>query len=491
MQALQRTLEDVLASGSSRFITIIGEAGLGKSRLLDEFENWMDLQPDKIMLFKGRSTLERFGLPYALLRDLFAFRFNIQGNEPIAKIREKFLDGFRGAYGNDPQQQMIISIVCQLLGYDFSRSQEIQYILNTPQELRDRAFLYLVQYFKSLAAAGPIAIFLDDVQWADESSLDMLIRLYEELSVIPLLIVALTPPTFFESRKAWIEDETHLSISLQPLSKENSTRLLEAVLQRVQNLPESLRDIIIGNAEGNPFYLEELIKMLLEKGVIIKDELHWHVRPERLFHLSIPQSLTGVIQARLESLPGKERMVLQQSSVVGRVFWDDVICAVQQSVEHEKGLSSEEVQYTLSMIQKREMIYLQPSSGFSNLAEYSFKHAVLRDVTYESVLIRDRKKYHAMVADWLIEKSSEQAVDVSGLIAGHLENAGRLEKAFNYLKRAAASAVSNYANNEAGDFFNEHWQFVRPKTMRTDSRSSSAWNISPACRVIGMASAKS
>ena len=459
---LKQEFDTVLNKRGCRFVTVIGEAGLGKSRLLDEFERWIDLHKTQVLLFKGRAMLESMDLPYAIIRDIFAFRFEIQDNASVLSVQGKLVDGFRGALGDIDDLELKAQFVGQLLGYDFSANPTIRSLLETPQEIRDRAFIHLTDYFQALTANEPVVIFLDDLHWADESSLDFLVHLSQELTTYPVLFITLTRPILFERQSSWASDEIHTKIHLLPLSREESSYLISEVLRKVQNIPGVLRDMIINRAEGNPFYLEELIKMLLEHGVIVKGEPRWKVNLDHLEETHIPSTLTGIIQARLEGLPLGERTILQQASVIGRVFWDASVEYVHQSVCEDEKQKSFEVADLLSAVQEREMIYARDTSAFSYAVEYMFKNAIMRDVIYESVLIRKRKQYHSHVANWLMAKAGEQAVNFSGLIAGHLEKAGRESEAVEYLKKAANAAVSNYAIDEALVFYSRALEHVPP-----------------------------
>ena len=460
LKILQQEFGTVLNEKTCRLVTVIGEAGLGKSRLMDEFERWIDLYRTRVLLFKGRAMLESMDLPYAIMRDLFAFRFEIPDNASSLSVQGKFVDGFRDALGNTDNLELKAQFVGQLLGYDFSANPTIRSLLDTPQQIRDRAFIYLTDYFKTLAKNEPVVIFLDDIHWADESSLDMLIHLSQELSAYPILFVTLTRPTLFERQTSWVADENHKKIHLQPLSREESGTLIGEVLQKVHNIPGKLQDLIINNAEGNPFYVEELVKMLLEHEVIVKGESIWQVNLDHLGETHIPPTLTGIIQARLEGLPLGERTILQQASVIGRVFWDASVEYVHQSACIDEKRESLEVADLLSAVKGREMIYTRDTSAFSYAVEYMFKHAIMRDVIYESVLLRKRKQYHSHVANWLMSKAGEQAVNFSGLIAGHLEKAGRESEAVEYLKKAANAAISNYAVDEALVFYSRALEHV-------------------------------
>jgi predicted ATPase len=457
MNTLQQAYDRVLERGESRFITIVGDAGLGKSRLLEEFESWLDRRSGtQVVLFKGRATPETKNLPYALLRDLIAYRFEILDDDPADLAREKIVAGFKSAVGPEGDLEMSAHFVGQMLGYDFSDSHNLEGVLDAPRQLHDRALVYLSNYLKVLVAENPLAFFLDDIHWADESSLDILLHLSKELARQQILFIALTRTSLYQRRISWGEESYHLRIDLRPLSSEDSQLLVGEVLQNVQDIPTELRDLIVRNAEGNPFYIEELIKMLIEDGVIVKDEPAWRVHPERLVEVRIPPTLTGVVQARLDGLTLEERTVIQQASVIGRVFWEAVVYYINQEIGSDQESDPAkmiELPQKLDKLRDREMVFRREASAFSDSVEYIFKHAILREVTYESVLIRTRRKYHGMVADWLIAHSGGRAEEVSALIAGHLEKAGRMDEALDYLCQAAESAALNYAVNEAAVFY--------------------------------------
>lgn len=460
LKLLQDALHLAMGDGERQMVTITGEAGVGKSRLLYEFENWGDLLPEQIYLFKGRASQEMQSMPYALIRDLFAFRFQIQDSDRASVVREKMERGISEALGENEQSQIKAHFVGQLLGFDFSDSPHLQGVLDDAQQLRDRALIYLSDYFKAMAARIPTRILLEDVHWADDSSLDVLNHLALTLPEQRLLIVCLTRPSLFKRRPHWGEGQIfHTRLELRPLSERESRRLVEEILQKVERVPIALCELVVSGAEGNPFYVEELIKMFIEDDVIIKGEERWRVEPTRLTQVRVPPTLTGVLQARLDSLPLEERTIMQRASVVGRRFWDSAVVRISESAKRETGEKElhpelvEGIPNVLAALRSKEMVFRQKTSAFAEAQEYIFKHAILREVTYESVLKRVRRVYHALVAEWLIEQSGERASECTGLIADHLEFAGRTEQAGIYLRRAGEQAAAQFANAEAVTYF--------------------------------------
>ena len=215
----------------------------------------------------------------------------------------------------------------------------------------------------------------------------------------------------------------------------------------MDQVPDALRDLIVAGAEGNPFFIEELIKMLVEDGVIVKGEHQWHVAPGRLAGARVPPTLTGILQARVDRLPLEERTVLQQASVVGRLFWDRAVARINESAAD--GIERAAIQDNLAALRGREMVFQRETSAFAGAQEYLFKHVLLREVTYESLLKRLRRVYHGLVADWLLEQSGERVEEYTALIAEHLALAGRTEEAVDYLLQAGDRARALYAHQEA------------------------------------------
>jgi predicted ATPase len=234
----------------------------------------------------------------------------------------------------------------------------------------------------------------------------------------------------------------------------------------VDSLPASFQERVVSAAEGNPFYLEELVKMAIDEGVIHTDEKSgaWRLDRSRLATMQVPPTLTSVLQARLDSLPLAEKLILRQASVIGRVFWSAALAALQ-GVDEAPATE-------LASLARREIIHLQGKSAFSGTEEYSFRHGLMRDVTYEMVLTRTRRAYHGQVAEWLVDatQASGRSDEYTGVIAEHYELAGELASAADWYLRAGERAKAQGAPSEARRFFDktllllpeedeeQHWQ---------------------------------
>jgi hypothetical protein len=356
------TLKDALYTtfeeGEGQVITISGEAGVGKSRLLYEYQNWLELLPSSqgVRFFQGRGSQEAQGLPYSLLRDVFSFRFQILDGDQGEQVRQKVESGFCEVFGGGDDGVMRAHILGQLLGFNFSASSHLKGVLNDAEQLRNRGLMYLIQYFQTLSQEIPVVTFLEDIHWADDSSLDVVSRIGEYTPQHPILFVCAARPILFERRPYWGEGQTyHTCIELHPLSKRESRQLVAEILKLAVDIPAELREMVVNGAEGNPFYTEELIKMLIEDGVVIPDEEAWQIDLTRLEEVDIPSTLAGVLQARLDCLPSQERTVLQQASVVGRLFWDRIVIYIH--AEGGNGGDPQLIPQSLTSLRNRELVF--------------------------------------------------------------------------------------------------------------------------------------
>jgi predicted ATPase len=243
---------------------------------------------------------------------------------------------------------------------------------------------------------------------------------------------------------------------------------VDEILQKVDQIPEALRELVISNAEGNPFYIEELLKMLFDTGVIIKGEPAWRIEPHNLAQVKVPATLTGVLQARLDSLPSAERRVLQLAAVIGKDFWDQTVLQVSEAagVFEETDLASR-TRESLISLRDRELIFGREESAFAGTLEYSFKHVLFRDVTYETILKRERLIYHALTADWLVAatQASARSEEYAAVIANHYLAAGSDVAASDWFYRAGMRAKAQVAMQEACDYLTQSLELLPPDDL--------------------------
>ena len=309
-------------------MTIVGEPGIGKSRLGLEFTHWLELLREPVRFFQGRPQPYGNNVPYGLLRDLLAWRFEIleSDSQSVAQAQARAGPRRRCSASARAEYTALIGAADRLRLQRRSahrrRSRARPSRSATAPSTRSRrtsapcsATAARRSCFCSTTCIGPTT--------ARSTSSTISRRPARDL---PLFILCLTRSTLFERRPLWGSGRSdHLRIDLAPLSKRGTRELIEALLGRLETVPTALRDLLASSAEGNPYFVEELIGMLIDDGVIVTDSEPWRVSADKLLDVRVPSTLAGVLQARIDSLPPAEKAALQQASVIGHVFWDEAL----------------------------------------------------------------------------------------------------------------------------------------------------------------------
>ena len=444
-ELLKDAFKRLFAEQKLAAVSIVGEAGLGKSRLIYEFSNWSEARPESFLIFQGRATPQTPVQPYGLLRDIIAWRWQIADGDSMAVAKAKLEAGLIPLFettDTPADAEAHAHLLGFLIGLDYGESRHLKPIKDDQKQIRNRAFFAASEMFRRLAADRqlPIVMQLDDLHWADDPSLDFLFYLSQVAKDVPLLIIGVMRGTLFERREAWIGTAPHRRIDLMPFGKGLSRELANELLKKLPEVPSALRELVSGGADGNPFYMEELIKMLIDQGAITIGE-PWVLHADKLVATQVPATLAGVLQARLDGLPPAERLALQEASVIGMVFWDEALAALDAA--------SAEV---LPDLARRELALPQKDASLAGMREYAFKHQILHQVTQETVLKRVRKVLHAKTGDWFAGLTDARASDYLAVAAQHYEAADEEAKACEYFTRAAEQAKERFASEAALDW---------------------------------------
>lgn len=451
-------LRDMVLGPEGGLVTVVGEAGIGKSRLLAEFEEWLSDAMPSLAVMRGRADESMQDSPCALLRDLFGMQ-PAGGSRTDESLRSELERRF--APGGDRADLERAHFIGQFLGYDFASSPALAGVLGgggrepDPRQLRERALQYLGMHFQGLSLSRRLLLLLEDIHWADESSLDAIEQVVRDTRGLGMLVVCTARPSLFERRGDWGSGtDVPATIRLDPLGVEDSGSLLDGMGLTVDRMPSETRAAVISAADGNPFYLEELVRMLMDDGVLSCSEGCWRTDGEKAASLRVPGSLASVLQARFDRLPAGERNLLQRASVVGARFWDGAL----ESMGHCCGVSVGE---GLERLEERGLVSLLPVSAIPGAAEYSFRHSLLREAVYDSVLKKDRRRLHSCAADWIMGSASGRLDELATLAAEHLEKAGRDSEAGSLYERAGACAASRFSNAEAESCYSKALALLR------------------------------
>jgi tetratricopeptide (TPR) repeat protein len=315
---------------------------------------------------------------------------------------------------------------------------------NDGRLLRTRALAVLQRMLERMAAqegSAGVVLLLDDLQWSDDPSLDALQSLMSDLAAA-VLVVASARPALLLRRPAWGDElPQHVKLMLTPLNIAQRQEMTQLLLRRLAEPSPLLADLIERRAEGNPYHAEELLRMLLDQGVIQSADGDWVFHVKRLQPERLPTTLTGVLQSRLDALPGAERRSLQLASVIGPVFWDAAL-----------GALSPQAPSALPALQSKAMIFERPTSAFEDCAERAFQHHLLHQVTYETLLKSERQIAHAQAAVWLTQRVGGRSEEYLAITAQHYERAGERALAAEWFERASDRARQRFATQLALDY---------------------------------------
>ncbi len=428
LQAAWRGLADPGAR-SLVAVTVVAEAGMGKSRLVAEFHRWVEQQGQRLLWLEAHASEGASGRPYGLLHELFAGLAQILDSDSAPVARAKWAAALTPLL----PQPGDAAVLGHLLGIDFSADAAVYALLGEARQLRDRAFFHATQALGRMAdGATAVLLMFDDLHWADDGTLDFIDHLLSAQAELPPLLIGVTRPALYERRPGWGSGwPQHHRADLPALGAEQSGRLADTLLRKLSPVPASLRELLTEHADGNPFFIEELVNMLIDEGAIVAAADRWTLVPERLHGLAVPTTLTGVLQARLDTLAPADLRTLQLAAVVGHVFWDDALLALDLPVAD-----------ALPTLLARELVVEHTASSLAGKREFSFRHHTLHQVSYERVLKRTKRPAHARVAQWLAAQPGQAHLDQ---IAEHFERGGEVPQALAYWQRAAESARSRFA----------------------------------------------
>src|SRR5713101_5215575 len=441
---LKRALE-LARSGHGQIVAAVAEAGTGKSRLVYEF---------KAMLPGDCTVLEAYSVSYGkasaylpLLELLYAY-FGIEGADDAAQRRAK-VEMRLGSL--DPALNDTLPYLFALLGIQAAPNPLARM---DAQVSRRRMHDALKRIVLRESLNQTLVVIFEDLHWIDGETQALLDLLADSIANARVLLVVNYRP---EYRHQWTNKTYYTQLRLDTLRAESAAKMLSALLPEGDDLTQ-LQRLIIDRTEGNPFFIEEMVRALFDEGALVRNGAVRVARP--LSQLRLPPTVQGILAARIDRLPAEQKDLLQTLSVMGKESPLDLI----RRVASRAGAQLERM---LSDLQTGEFIYEQPAlSG----VEYAFKHALTQEVAYNSLLIERRKFLHERAAESMESLYAERLEDHLSELAHHYERSGNSRKALEYLKRAGQQAVGRSAHVEAVGLFRSALELLKavPETPERD-----------------------
>jgi len=443
MSQLTEAMEN-LTQGRSSILSIIGAAGTGKSRLIEEFRQRVDL--NTFQWREGHAYDYTRNIPYFPLIDLLNRAWQIrEGNAP-GQVKQKIETGAATILGN---RQDLIPYIGALYSLSYREMEGIG-----PETWKARLHEAIRLILANLCQRKPTVVCIEDLHWADPSSIELLRKILIDL-IYPVLFICIYRPSFSLFSPHQITDiEAYHEIQLRDLDPADAQGMVESLL-KTEVLPSTLRSFIRDKVEGNPFYLEEIINSLIETEVLIRDGGSWTLK-RPLTEKDIPGTVHGVITVRLDRLERKTKHVLQEASVIGRAFLYEILIRISQP--------KDQIDRSLTNLERADLIRtrsLQPD------LEYIFKHALTQEVVYNGLLNTERRQIHEKIGCVMEKLFHDRLHEYYETLAHHFKEGQSLHKAVEYLMKAGEKSTSRYSLEEAHLYYQEAFNLLSSKHNRS------------------------
>ena len=405
-------LDEAIETGEPRLVLVYGPAGIGKSRLVREALLGAEQRRTDVRILRGRCLGAGHGITFWALGEILRAACDISLGDSAEASREKLREAL-GALLEPlamaaPEVDETIAALAATANIALPESPLARL---EPRELSDVMARAWPRFVSALAHATPAVLVIEDLHWAD----DQLLEMVEQISARAtggVLILATARPEFAEQHPGFGAGAGATALTLRSLTEAQSTTLVDALLD-IDDLPDSLRTEILGRAEGNPFFLEEILRRLIDEGAIVRANDRW-VATSSAAHVELPDSIHALLAARIDGLPAEEKRVLQDAAVVGRVFWEAALGG---------GRSSGDAAALLRNLERRGLVVARPTSTLPGQVEYLFRHALIRDVAYAAVPKARRAIAHAEVGAWIERLAGERLDEMGELVAYHYRSA--------------------------------------------------------------------
>jgi predicted ATPase/class 3 adenylate cyclase len=388
LDQLRDTLERARQERTPQLVTLVGVPGIGKSRLVYELLQIVETGPELIFWRHGRSLPYGEGVTFWALAEMVKAQAGIlesdSANDAGGKLRNAVAD-----LVDEHEQGWIEAKLRPLVG------------LESESELggdrRSEGFAAWRRFFEAMAEQRALVLVFEDLHWADDDLLDFVDELADWVEGVPLLVLCTARPELLDRRPGWSGGKRNaLTISLSPLGDQDTARLIAGLLNRAV-LPAETQAALLSRAEGNPLYAEQFVRMVSERSG---------------GELEVPETLQGIIAARLDSLPPEEKSLLQNAAVLGKVFWTGALSEIG-------GVDRVALEAQLRSLARKEFARRQPRGSVAGESEYAFGHLLVRDVAYGQIPRADRATKHRLAAQWIESLTSDRSDDRAEMLAYH------------------------------------------------------------------------
>jgi class 3 adenylate cyclase/tetratricopeptide (TPR) repeat protein len=419
LEMLERALERAVTERTSHLFTLLGAAGVGKSRLVAEF---LDVPVGTATVLRGRCLSYGEGITFFPLAEVIHQAADILEGEPPAAARSK-LDALLAETADG---ERISSLVGGLFGWG-------------PAGATEDAFWAVRRILEHLARERPVVVVFDDIHWAEPTMLNLIEHLADWTRDAAVLLVCLARPELLDIRSDWGGGKMNAtSILLEPLPADEASLLVDNLLGRA-DIPQAARDRILEAAEGNPLFVEEMLAMLIDDGLLRFEEGSWR-SVEDLAHVTVPPTIHLLLAARLDRLDAEERAVIERGAVEGKVFHTGAVTTLSPDSVRPN------VRSRLLALARKELI--RPDRAeFAGEDAFRFRHLLIRDAAYQAMPKEQRADLHERFAEWLARAAAERLGEYEEILGHHLEQAYRFRTELGVVDDRARGLAGNAAEH--------------------------------------------
>jgi class 3 adenylate cyclase/tetratricopeptide (TPR) repeat protein len=410
---LKGLFDKTAASDSAQLVTVVGEPGIGKSRIVAELGAYVDARPGLVTWRQGRCLPYGEGITFWALGEIVKAHAGILESDQAAVAEVKL----EAVLPEGAERPWFRQRLLPLLGIEATSSAE-----------RQELFTAWRRFLEQMAEDNPTVLVFEDLHWADDAMLAFLEHLADRAEGVPLLVIGTSRPELFERYANYAAALRNANtINLSPLSRDETARLISALLETTV-IPAELQQPVLDRAGGNPLYAEEFVRLLKDKDLLVKKGSSWEL--EAGAQVPFPDSIQALIAARLDTLETGPKSMLADAAVVGKVFWAGAVAQMG-------GRDLKEVTDALRELSHKELVRPARHSSIEGEAEYAFWHVLTRDVAYAQVPRASRASRHGAAAGWIESKAPERVEDLADMLAYHYGTALELARAARQTEQAA------------------------------------------------------
>jgi class 3 adenylate cyclase/tetratricopeptide (TPR) repeat protein len=403
LEVLRQVYARTLRESACHLVTLVGEPGIGKSRLTAELREFVDAQPELVYWRQGRCLPYGEGIAMWALGEVVKAHAGILESDGPATAREKLSETLDPLVASATDRAWMLGELGRLVGAGEGAGE------------REQSFAAWRTFLEAVAAQRPLVLVVEDLHWADASLLEFLEYLVDWATEVPLFVLCTARPELYELHPSWSGGKRNATtISLSALSDDETARLIAALLERAV-LPAETQQQLLERAGGNPLYAEQFVRMLQERSAGEQ--------------IAVPETLQALIAARLDTLGSERKALLHDAAVVGKVFWSGVVAAVGSADEHA-------VRNGLHELVRRELVRPSRLSSVEGQSEFAFAHGLVRDVAYAQIPRAARAAKHEAAGKWIESIAGERIADHAELLAHHYTEALALARAANLETRS-------------------------------------------------------